>query len=227
MSVADAEATASPAEHDTAASLLHLRAQGVSVLLQLKPNGLPVILHWGADLGDLDGTSAEALLAAFGPTGLDPLPSMMSSLVPEPSAGWSSRAALAGSHDGYTSAASFTRSHARMINDTAVLPGLTEVGADTVIVEAEDRVNRLSLDLAIQLTGNGLVRCRAGVTNNNVADYRLEALELFLPVSDQATHRIEFDGPALSTAALRSGSWSVDHVGFDDRPAQLAPSSIG
>ena len=37
MSVADAEATASPVEHDAAASLLHLRAQGVSVLLQLKP----------------------------------------------------------------------------------------------------------------------------------------------------------------------------------------------
>ena len=121
----------------------------------------------------------------------------------------------------------FTRSHARLISETPVLPGLTEVGADTVIVEAEDRVNRLGLDLAIQLTGNGLVRCRAGVTNKNVADYRLEALELFLPVSDLATHRIEFDGPALSTAALRSGSWSVDHVGFDDRPAQLALAEAG
>jgi alpha-galactosidase len=227
MSVEDAEATVFPVEHDAVASLLHMRVQGVSLLLQLKPTGLPVILHWGADLGDLDGLSAEALLAAFGPTGLDPLPSMMSSLVPELSAGWSSRAALAGSHDGYTSAASFTRSQARLISDTPVLPGLTEVGADTVIVEAEDRVNRLSLDLAIQLTGNGLVRCRAGVTNHNVADYRLEALELFLPVSDLATHRIEFDGPALSTAALRSGSWSVDHVGFDDRPAQLALGEAG
>lgn len=224
MSVKDAEATVFPVEHDAAASLLHMRAQGVSVLLQLKPTGLPVILHWGTDLGDLDGLTAEALLAAFGPTGLDPLPSMMSSLVPESSAGWSSRPALAGSHDGYTSAASFTRSHARLISDTAVPPGLTEVGADTVIIEAEDRVNKLSLDLAIQLTGNGLVRCRAGVTNKNVAGYRLEALELFLPVSDLATHRIEFDGPALSTVALRSGSWSVDHVGFDDRPAQLALS---
>ncbi|HVD79558.1 MAG TPA: glycoside hydrolase family 36 N-terminal domain-containing protein [Propionibacteriaceae bacterium] len=227
MSVEDAEATVFPVEHDAVASLLHMRVQGVSLLLQLKPTGLPVILHWGADLGDLDGLSADALLAAFGPTGLDPLPSMMSSLVPELSAGWSSRAALAGSHDGYTSAASFTRSQARLISDTPVLPGLTEVGADTVIIEAEDRVNRLSLDLAIQLTDNGLVRCRAGVTNKNVADYRLEALELFLPVSDLATHRIEFDGPALSTAALRSGSWSVDHVGFDDRPAQLALAEAG
>ena len=96
MSVEDAEAPVFPVGHDAAASLLHMRAQGVSALLQLKSTGLPVILHWGADLGDLDGLSAEALLAAFGPTGLDPLPSMMSSLVPEPSAGWSSRAARCG-----------------------------------------------------------------------------------------------------------------------------------
>jgi alpha-galactosidase len=227
MSVEDAAATVFSADHDAAAALLHMRAQGVSVLMQLKPTGLPVILHWGADLGDLDGLSAEALLAAFGPTSLDPLPSMMSSLVPESSAGWNSRAALAGSHDGHTSAACFSRCHARLMSDTPVSPGLTEVGADTVIIEAEDPVNGLGLDLAIQLTDLGLMRCRAGVANKNVADYRLEGLELFLPVSDLATHRVELDGPALSTVALRSGSWSVDHGVFDDRPAHLALAEAG
>src|SRR4029450_3606155 len=107
------------------------------------------------------------------------------------------------------------------------LPGLTEVRADTGIVEAQDPVKALSLDLAIQLTDNGVVRCRAGVTNKNVADYRPEGLELFLPVSDLATHRVEFEGPALSTVALRSGSWSVDHGVFDDRPAHLALAEAG
>ena len=34
-------------------------------------------------------------------------------------------------------------------------PGLTEVGADTVIVEAEDLVSRLTLDLALQLMATG------------------------------------------------------------------------
>jgi alpha-galactosidase len=227
MSVEDVAPSVSSFDHDAAASLLHMRAQGVSLLMQLRPTGLPVILHWGADLGDLDGLSAEALLAAFGPTGPDPLPSTMSSLVPESSAEWSSRAALAGSHDAHTSAASFTISRARLISDTRVLPGLTQVGADTAIIEAEDPVNGLSLDLAIQLTASGLVRCRAGVTNKNVVDYRLEGLELFLPVSDLATHRVEFDGAAPSTVALRPGSWSVDHGVFDDRPAHLALAEAG
>ena len=227
MSVADAATSVSSFDHDSAISLLHMRSQGVSVLMQLRTTGLPVILHWGADLGDLDALATDALLAAFGPTGPDPLPSIMSSLVPESSAGWNSRAALAGSHDGHTSAASFTISNARLISDQPVLPGLTEVGADTVIIEAEDPVNRLSLDLAIQLTASGLVRCRAGVTNKNVADYRLEGLDLFLPVGDLATHRVEFDGAALSTMALRSGSWSVDHGVFDDRPGHLALAEAG
>jgi alpha-galactosidase len=226
MSVEDAATAVFSADHGAAAALLHMRAQGVSLLLQLKPTGLPVILHWGANLGDLDGLSVEALLAAFGPTSPDPLPSIMSSVVPESSAGWNSRAALAGSHDGHTSAASFTRSIARLISDTPIPPGLTEVGADTVIIEGEDPVNGLTLALAIQLTSIGLVRSRAAVTNKNEADYRLEGLELFLPVSDLATHRVEFDG-APTTVALRSGSWSVDHGVFDDRPAHLALAEAG
>ena len=227
MSVEDAAATVFSADRDAGVALLHMRAQGVSLLLQLNSTGLPVILHWGANLGDLDGLSTQALLAAFGPTSTDPVPSIMSSVVPESSTGWNSRAALAGSHDGHTSAASFTRSHARLISDTPVLPGLTEVGADTVIIQADDPVNALTLDLAIQLTSIGLVRCRVGVTNKNSMDFRLEGLELFLPVSDLATHRVEFDGPVLSTVALRSGSWSVDHGVFDDRPAHLALAEAG
>ena len=62
---------------------------------------------------------------------------MMSSLLPEFSAGWNSRAALAGSHDGHTSAASFNRSQSRLISNGPVMPGLIEVGPDTVIIEAK------------------------------------------------------------------------------------------
>jgi alpha-galactosidase len=220
MSVEDAATTAFSADHKTAVSLLHMRTHGVSLLMHLQSSGLPVILHWGADLGDLDGLSAEALVAAFGPTGLDRFPSMMSSLLPEFSAGWNSRAALAGSHDGHTSAASFTHSQSRLISNGPVMPGLIE--ADRLGLGVEVLFVSLRGIHPPVLSDNGLVRCRAGVTNNNAADYRLEGLELFLPVSDLATHRVEFDGSALSTVALRLGSWSVDHGVFDDRPAHLA-----
>ena len=180
-----------------------MRAQGVSLLVQLRPAGLPVILHWGADLGDLDGLSAPALLAAFGrPVSIRWRPGCPR---------WYQKSLLPGARarpwPDPTTAAHPQRpspSRLRLISETPVLPGLTEVGADTVIVEAEDSVNGISLDLALQLTGNGLVRCRAGISNKNVADYRLEGLELFFASQrpGHASRRVRRTGAVDSPVAL-------------------------
>ena len=42
---------------DTAvpSALLHLRASGVSLVLDLTEGRLPAVVHWGADLGDTTG----------------------------------------------------------------------------------------------------------------------------------------------------------------------------
>ena len=42
--------------------VVHLRAEGVSVLLDLGYGRLPAVVHWGADLGALDPPAAEALI---------------------------------------------------------------------------------------------------------------------------------------------------------------------
>ena len=34
---------------------IHLRSGGVSLLLQVSTTGLPLVRHWGADLGPLGG----------------------------------------------------------------------------------------------------------------------------------------------------------------------------
>ena len=49
------------------AETLHLRASGVSVLLALSPDLLPRVVHWGADLGDLDADGALAAVHASTP----------------------------------------------------------------------------------------------------------------------------------------------------------------
>ena len=46
------------------ADLLHLRASGVSLVLEVR-GGLPAVVHWGHDLGDL-GPDDLAALAAVG-----------------------------------------------------------------------------------------------------------------------------------------------------------------
>src|SRR3712207_4457385 len=44
---------------------IHLRSAGVSLLLHVPSTGLPVVRHWGADLGCLEGPDAAASLEAL------------------------------------------------------------------------------------------------------------------------------------------------------------------
>ena len=76
-----------------------------------------------------------------------------------------------------------------------------------MIVEAEDPVARLSIDLAIQLTDTGVVRCRAGMTNPAISRYRVDGLSLYLPAGDSATHPIELDGSPITTGSA-AARWS-------------------
>jgi hypothetical protein len=47
------------------AELITFSAGGVGLVLDLAGPSLPRVLHWGADLGPLDGPAAEALAAAL------------------------------------------------------------------------------------------------------------------------------------------------------------------
>ena len=181
---------------------LHLRSGGVSLVLQIFPSSLPAVLHWGADLGDLGDPASVAALLPVGDAGSGPV------LI-----------RLAGTHDGQTTGPRFSEVQVRLFSNAELKPGLTEVGADTVIVQAEDPVTGLSLDLAMQLTRYGVVRCRAGVTNLAAERYRLDGLDLFLPVGEGATHTLELDDLAVGAVPLRSGGLTVP--GVPGRPAQL------
>ena len=214
---------------------LHLRSAGVSLLLQISPSSLPVVLHWGADLGDLSGPAAAASVAALRPAGepdSEPGEISIPAIIPAYGAGWVAGPGLAGTHDGGTTAPRFGEVAVRLVSQTAppggsggvppgivTAPGLTELGPDTVIVQAEDPLAELSLDLAVQLTGAGVVRCRAGVTNRATERYRLDGLSLFLPAGEGATHTLELDELPVGRVPLRSGGLSV--TGEPGRPAQL------
>ena len=82
---------------------VHLRAAGVSLVLNVRGGGLPAVLHWGHDLGDLtaDELAALALAGVPGtvPNDLDE-PAPFGALLPEHSSGWNGRPGLAGSRGG-------------------------------------------------------------------------------------------------------------------------------
>ncbi|HEY0697411.1 MAG TPA: hypothetical protein VGD43_06335, partial [Micromonospora sp.] len=50
---------------DDRTGLVHLRRNGVSLLLDCRGPDLPVALHWGADLGELDAEQLAALATAL------------------------------------------------------------------------------------------------------------------------------------------------------------------
>ncbi|MDR2252739.1 MAG: hypothetical protein LBD97_02595, partial [Bifidobacteriaceae bacterium] len=59
---ADQPTALDPDQRDTP---LHLRAGGVSLVLDLAGADLPRVLHWGQDLGDLSSADLTALRPAF------------------------------------------------------------------------------------------------------------------------------------------------------------------
>jgi alpha-galactosidase len=201
---------------------LHLRSGGVSLLLQIFPSRLPAVLHWGADLGELAGPTAAVSVAALlpvGDPGSGPEDASLPAIIPVYGPGWAADPGLAGTHDGGTIGPLFPEVQVRLVSQIELEPGLTELGADTVIVQAEDPVAELSLDLAVQLTDFGVVRCRAGVTNRAAEPYRLEGLNLFLPGGESATSTLGLDDLPVRPVPLRSGGLSV--AGVPGRPAQL------
>ena len=78
---------------------LHLRAAGVSVILDVTDGRIPAITHWGADLGELAATGLDAVCEAA----IDPVPHnavdvpVRIGLLPQQSDGWIGRPGLTGS----------------------------------------------------------------------------------------------------------------------------------
>jgi len=194
------------ADESGAPRWIHLRAAGVSVLVQVPAVGLPTVVHWGRDLGELTGVPTPDLFAMFG--GVD----------------GAARPRVRGSRAGQALSPWFSAAQTSLVSGRAVAGGVTEVGPDTVVVQATDPTSGLSLDLALQLSPAGLLRGRAGVTNLRAEHYQLDALDLVVGIDSAATHRIELD-PVDGLRRTELGSGPL--VGEPPNPASApAPAYL-
>ncbi len=168
------------------ADLLHLRAAGTSLLLALPAGGLPVVVHWGADLGDLDDAGAAAVASAARTTvvnnDLDE-PTVLA-LLPEQSRGWRGTPGLAGHRAGRSWSTRFVPSSVDVQRD----------GGGAVRVDAEDAGAGLALHLELELLPSGLLRHRATVRNTGESPYEVAQLALALPVPAAATEVFDLAG---------------------------------
>ena len=202
----------------TRPEVLQLRAAGVGLVLDVSGTGLPRVLHWGRDLGPLDGPGLDALALARRPQPIGfpvdgPVPV---AVLPEQSAGWLGTPGLAGHRSGTDFSTAF---HVLRTELTA-----GDGPGGTLTTTAEDRTAGLTLELTCELTPEGLVRQRAVLTNDGDTPFTVDALHLTLPVPADATELLDFTGRHLRerspqrtafTQGLRMRENRTGRTGFD------------
>ncbi|GIG22955.1 alpha-galactosidase [Cellulomonas chitinilytica] len=166
--------------------VVHLRADGVSLLVDLRGGTLPRVVHWGRDLGDLAPDVLPEIVRATTPstTGFPVDGQVEVSVLPEQAAGYLGTPGLVGSRDGSDFSPAFAVRSSALEVDPAGGGALDVVAADADLV----------VELRIELTPQGLVRLRAGVTNEGDATYTVDALTPMLPVPERATELLDLAG---------------------------------
>lgn len=165
---------------------VHLNRAGVSLVLGRDDHGIPVVLHWGAALGDLDAADLSALATARRPgasrSAYDG--SRTTGLVPDGARGYSGTPALEGHRVGGSASAA-----APSLVDWEVLAG------DAAITAASDDDEAgWSVTLQLALDDAGLLHARTSVTNTADGDLHLASVLTALPVGAHATELLDLTG---------------------------------
>ncbi|MGH3762993.1 alpha-galactosidase [Actinophytocola sp.] len=164
-------------------TVVQLATGTVSLVLDARGGGLPVVVHWGAPLGELSEEDllvlADTAVAPAAPTTPDaPVPV---ALLPEAVRGYQGRPGLRGSRAGRSWVTSFRVSDLR-------------TGASSVRIVAEDPDALLYLEITVELTDSGVLRLRSRLVNDADEPYTVDGLEAALPVPAHATELLDLTG---------------------------------
>ncbi|MDG9706138.1 alpha-galactosidase [Streptomyces sp. DH37] len=177
----------------------HLRAAGVSLVLDLTGGTLPRVLHWGADLGALGPGDLDALRLARAPQpiGFSVDGPVEVSVLPEQSAGWLGTPGLVGNRGGRDFSTAFAVREATLAAPAGESRSSDGGHGGLVTVLARDEAAALDLELVVELTASGLVRQRATVANRGSSPFAVDAVNLTLPVPADAAELLDFTGHHL------------------------------
>lgn len=162
-----------------------LRRDGVALLLDPQPAGLPAVLHWGADPGELSGADLLAWRDAVGrqsaPATLDA--AWQVNLLPQETDGWSGQPG------------------SQLVRDGVLLTPVWRVESITAdqgsaTVRAVDDASGLHLDLDLTFSPGGLLglRHRIAVADDTPAPVEVSWLDATLPVPSRAHLLTSFTG---------------------------------
>ncbi len=176
----------------TPCGLIHLRASGTSLVLDC--SALPCVVHWGRDLGELAEQDLVELVRSLAAPQVSntmdgPVPL---ALLPEASGGWAGTPGLALHRDGVAVSTRLT------VLDVERTDAVGDDAATTrLVVRAEDALEQVGVEIEVELTGSGLLRQRATLTNLDVRPLQVDAVTLALPVPDLAREVLDLTGRHL------------------------------
>ena len=170
---------------------MHLRAGGVSFVIDCRGERLPAVAHWGADLGELDQAALAAMITSMVAPIVSSQPDepMELGILAEPSRGWPGRPGVSGHRHG--------RDWATLFRTTSAIRTQDDDGGTGLVVEGSDGDAGLDLRIDIQLHRSGVLSHRATVTNAGDSVYEIGDLALALPVPPVATELLDFTGRHL------------------------------
>jgi alpha-galactosidase len=171
----------------TAQTIVHLRTETVSVLIDARGDGVPRIAHWGAPLGEPTEADLAATVAGLARPVSPNMPDqpVPLGLLPEYGRAYPGRPGLRGHRAGGASWSPLLR----LVDVTA-----TERSAT---FRCADRAAGLTVTSELELAPSGLLRVRHTVRNDAPDPYTVDGLEVALPVPEQAAELLDFTGRHL------------------------------
>jgi len=185
-----------------------LRGDGTSLVLEQPDDGLPVVLHWGADLGALSDDDLDNLSIAVSrqtlPGTLDA--AWQASILPQEAEGWFGRPGALLTRDGVQVFPRWTVTN-------------TETDGRMLALKADDEANHVCLLTHLGIEAGGVVTCTHTLYNTAEGNIGVEWLEATLPGPKAIDHVTEF-----------SGRWTrekVPHTTLAPRGSNLRQSRRG
>ncbi|BDZ63274.1 alpha-galactosidase [Agromyces mangrovi Wang et al. 2018] len=196
--------------------IIHLRAAGVSVLVDARGTGVPAVLHWGSDLGAVRPDALDALAAAsvpaVPPSSIDT--PLRLSLVPALGEGWSGRPGVQlsrdpGGADGPDAASALRAPRFALVPGGIRVDQATDATGGTLDVEVADDGAGVAIATKLELTPEGVLRLRHRVTNRGRGSLGVGRLAAVLPLPARASELLDFSG--LWARERRSMRRALDH----------------
>jgi alpha-galactosidase len=202
----------------------HLRAAGVSLVLDWSGPGLPHVPYWGPDLGRPDASQLAAMALLAGRPRVSDSPDELApvELLPAHASGWMGLPGILGSRDGADWSPLLSLTDVRV----DVSPPATEdpaAGTDgggpggRIEIDASDAAAGLGVRIEVELTAQGLVRLRAHLRNAGATAYQVDGVHLALPVPSRTTELLDLTGRHLRERAPQLTPFALGQRVQDNR----------